>query len=578
MKQRPPPTREAQVAVLERIAQLEADRARLHAQALAARAELAQLWADERSGFAQMELAGTALVGQYRAARELDDATRAGTLFPKLTELLAAGAVLVPAAELLLAATRLCAPEVQAAVDARVSDQLVGRNVTDARRLVTSTVLAVEAEIDPELTQQRLDAAKKGARVWVSPGTDGMTAIGAALDAVVGRRWALDFESLVKAQRLLDKRSGNDRGIDEVRVEVFGNLPTLVLELVKAARSGRLAELAELDEEAAAELAQLAEDTRDLPLPEEDEPDAAADPATGEVRVESDPCTEERLAELVALDPWSDLPPAVGDEPPPDPPEPAPPPNAVAAQDAAFWGSASRIVQTGPPDPMVEVLLLRCLRLPLPDPVVVNLHLPMATALQLSDDPGVLEGHGPLDAFRIRLLLPNAALREVFVDETTGVPLGARRRAERARPGQADVLDLARRLRPVVLRHDAEPQHDPSAALSEFVKLRDQRCSGPGCTMPASRCDLDHGNEFPRGPTAEWNLDDKSRRCHGAKHHGWTAIRQEDGSSDWTSPTGRTYRSHSPWLRPPRINPKYAGMQIHLPPSRYLIEIETELG
>ncbi|MCW2672045.1 MAG: hypothetical protein JWP14_634 [Frankiales bacterium] len=573
MKSRPAPSVADQRAVLEALEELESEKARLHARGLQLRAELAQLWADERSGFAELELAGTALVGQYRAARELDDATRAADNFPRLSELLAEGAVFVPTAELLLEATRRCTPEVQARVDSRLSGQLVGRNASDCRRLVAATVLAVEAEIDPKLTQDRLDAAKKGARIWVSPGADGMTAIGAVLDAVAGRRWALDFEQLVRAQRLLDRRAGADRTLDEVRAEVFAHLPSLVLELVRAARDGRLAELAELDDETAAELAQLAQDTVDLPLPDEAPTDAAVDAGTGEIRVEVDPYDES----IAAQDPYRDLPWTPGEEPSDVVPEAEPPPSAAAAQDAASRDSLSSAttLSTGPPDPTVVVLLLRCLQLPLDNPTVVNLHVPMATALDLTDAPGHLDGHGPLDARRLRLLLPDAHLREVYVDHT-GVPLGSQPRAERPRPGQADLVELARRLRAVVLVDDAEPQHDPSTALAEQVKLRDQRCDGPGCTMPASRCDLDHEIRWPDGPTAEWNLKDRSRRCHQAKHGGWHAERHEDGSTDWTSPTGRTYTSYSQWQPPPAVSKRPGQVTYVLPPTTRVLELETE--
>jgi hypothetical protein len=617
-----------QRAALETVEKLEARKAELNAEAMAARAEVARLHARSRSGFAEMELAGTALIGQVRASRELDDAARLATLFPKLRELQAAGAVFVPTVEAILAATRRCTAEVQAGVDARVAGSLVGVNVTDVRRLVAHAVLAVEAEIDDQLTRDRLAAAKQDARVWVSPGQDGMTSIGAIIDAVDARRWALDFDQLVRAQKILDARAGVERTLDALRAEVFTHLPTLVLELARAARDGRLADLVELDADGAAELTaeleQLVADTRGLLSDETaadetaadetaaDEPpadetpgtvvvgtdtpvaaadaavdtpadtsaDAAVDSATGEIRVETDPFDLDAAAALAAefrvrfgtdaehAELLSDVePPAEG------PPPPMPPPWAAAAQDAAFWTTAYSISTSQPPDPLSQVLLLRCLQMPLQKPVMVNLHLPMATALDVTNAPGILDGHGPLDAQRIRELLPDAHLTEIYVDATSGVPLGSGP-AERPQPGQATIVALARRLRPVTLTDKAEPQHDPSAALAAFVKLRDQRCPGPGCTLPASRCHLDHEIEHPRGPTAEWNFGDKSARCHGAKHHGWTADRHPDGTTVWTSPTGRTYTSSSVWPRPPRITKPTC--QIHLVEPTLHIEIEME--
>ena len=40
--------------------------------------------------------------------------------------------------------------------------------------------------------------------------------------------------------------------------------------------------------------------------------------------------------------------------------------------------------------------------------VVVSVHVPMATALGLSDAPGHLEGYGPVSAGTVRLMLPSA--------------------------------------------------------------------------------------------------------------------------------------------------------------------------
>ena len=92
--------------------------------------------------------------------------------------------------------------------------------------------------------------------------------------------------------------------------------------------------------------------------------------------------------------------------------------------------------------------------------------------------------------------------------------------------------------------------------------------------MPAHRCDLDHEKAHPEGPTAEWNLSDKSRRCHGAKHHGWAVARDGDGTSTWTSPLGRSYTSHSQWQPPPKVARPF-NITFHLPSARYGFEVQT---
>lgn len=87
-----------------------------------------------------------------------------------------------------------------------------------------------------------------------------------------------------------------------------------------------------------------------------------------------------------------------------------------------------------------------------------------------------------------------------------------------------------------------------TAALRAWLAARDQRCTSPGCTRPARRCDVDHAVDFHDGgrtTVADTRL--LCRRHHNAKTHlGWTVANQAaDGSYDLTSPAGRHYR-HEP--------------------------------
>src|SRR3954453_138542 len=145
MTTRPPPDLHEQQAALSALEELEVRRAQLHAEAMAVRAEIAQLWSRSRDGTVEMEVAGTALIGQIRAARELEDSVRAVESFPRLYQLLAEGLVFVPTVEAVLLAARRCTPEVQLGVDARLAGAVIGANVTDVRRLVAHAILAVEA-------------------------------------------------------------------------------------------------------------------------------------------------------------------------------------------------------------------------------------------------------------------------------------------------------------------------------------------------------------------------------------------------------------------------------------------------
>jgi hypothetical protein len=103
------------------------------------------------------------------------------------------------------------------------------------------------------------------------------------------------------------------------------------------------------------------------------------------------------------------------------------------------------------------------------------------------------------------------------------------------------VLDLA--------TTDAVDQHDPPARMRELVILRDRCCVFPYCNRSSRDCDLDHIEAFvemddggPPGQTRPDNLAPLCRRHHRAKtHHGWTYVRNTDGSYTWTSPHGHRY-------------------------------------
>jgi Domain of unknown function (DUF222) len=204
--------------------------------------------------------------------------------------------------------------------------------------------------------------------------------------------------------------------------------------------------------------------------------------------------------------------------------------------------------------------------------VVVNVHVPMDTVLDLASTPGQVDGFGPVSAEHVRRLLPTAALRRVAVDAATGrpvavdsrsVPAKRKGRAVAARSAAETRAALVAMISPMTVVDREEPQHDPSAALARLVDIRDSQCSGPGCSAPASLSDHDHTQPWPEGPTAAWNLVVRSRRCHRAKHTGWHPELHPDGSTTWISPLGRTYRRPSPH-RPPTQLPETAA----LPPPR----------
>lgn len=143
--------------------------------------------------------------------------------------------------------------------------------------------------------------------------------------------------------------------------------------------------------------------------------------------------------------------------------------------------------------------------------VVIHLLAEQSTVGGDSQAPGYLPGFGPLPATAVRELATTAKLRPLVLPSS-----------------------------------DPEPGYRPSAALAEFVRLRDLTCRFPGCDQPAEVCDIDHTVAFPLGPTHPSNLKLLCRHHHLLKTFytglgGWADCQLPDGTVKWTAPTGHTY-------------------------------------
>jgi hypothetical protein len=464
----------AQRAVLDRVASLEREQSVLYARQARARAEMSRLWGADQG--VVLELAGTARVGQVRAGGQLSRAERLVEHLPVALGLLELGVMRVGTVEIVLELTKSCSGQVQQLLDARLSERICPMDAVDARRLVAASILQVEAELDAQAQRERHERARANRGVWAFGVEDGMARIGAELDQLTARRWSLDFEELVRAQKVLDDRDGITRTAAQRRADVFASLPSRLLALAGAAAKGRLASL------------------------------------LGEVTAQAAPTTTSE-----------------GDE-----------------------------------------VLAQLLRLPVRNPRVLNVHVPMSTLLELDQRSGWLEGFGPVPALHARMLEPVAALRRVAVDPRTGVPLGldpltgahppwqGEYDPPEPEPGHVGRQRLLQLLGPPMYVTDrAEPQHDPSSSLRAQAQLRDQACDGPGCPRSVSGCELDHETDFALGgPTAVWNLRHRSPRCHHAKHAGWTVAHDlQTAVSTWTSPAGSSYQRGSSW-QPPTALPE----------------------
>ena len=114
---------------------------------------------------------------------------------------------------------------------------------------------------------------------------------------------------------------------------------------------------------------------------------------------------------------------------------------------------------------------------------------------------------------------------------------------------QRHAADLLARLNlsSALIRLDRPPMrigYAPNLAIRRYVQVRDRHCRFPGCTRPASACDLDHLAPWPAGATDVDNLHALCRRHHRIKTHtGWQVVAGPNGTLIWTSPRGRVYLS-----------------------------------
>jgi hypothetical protein len=156
----------------------------------------------------------------------------------------------------------------------------------------------------------------------------------------------------------------------------------------------------------------------------------------------------------------------------------------------------------------------------------ISVLVSLETLAGVEDEPGWLDGYGPITADTARQLASDdtGTWRRLIIDPIFG-----------------QVIDYGTtRYRP--------PQH-----LAELVIARDGTCTYPPCNRPARSCELDHVIPFPDGDTSAENLAPECKRHHTSKHNAsWTVRRNPDGTTTWTSPQGRQYTSHPPerWTTP----------------------------
>ncbi|WP_159852654.1 MULTISPECIES: HNH endonuclease signature motif containing protein [unclassified Rathayibacter] len=145
----------------------------------------------------------------------------------------------------------------------------------------------------------------------------------------------------------------------------------------------------------------------------------------------------------------------------------------------------------------------------------VSVTVPVLTLLGRSEEPGTLDGYGPIDPGTARRLAADApSFTRILTHPESGAVLSVGRDSYRV------PADLRRHL-----------QH------------RDGTCRFPGCVRSAADSDVDHGIEWQNGGgTDVENLAHLCRHHHRLRHTTtWTLRHRPGGVLEWTSPTGRRH-------------------------------------
>jgi hypothetical protein len=163
--------------------------------------------------------------------------------------------------------------------------------------------------------------------------------------------------------------------------------------------------------------------------------------------------------------------------------------------------------------------------------VDVLVTVPVFSLLGLTDEPATLDGYGPIPASMARKLVTDGAssFYRVLVDPRDGAPLEIGRTNYRL-----------------------------TKAMKQAIRLRDGKCTFPGCNNHSPDNDTDHLTAWHHGGTTGIsNLAQLCPKHHRLKHAtGWTPTpATHNEPPGWTSPTGRHYKPEQPDPEPPQWPP-----------------------
>lgn len=161
----------------------------------------------------------------------------------------------------------------------------------------------------------------------------------------------------------------------------------------------------------------------------------------------------------------------------------------------------------------------------------VLLTVPVFSLLGLTEEPAEIDGLGPVPPSVARRLVADGAssLYRVLVDPRDGAPLEIGRTSYRL------------------------PE-----SLKRWLRMRDGRCTFPGCSNHSLDNEADHLTAWQRGGTTGIsNLGQACPKHHRLKHRRpWRPTQAtKDQPPGWISPAGRYYPAEHPDREPPLIPP-----------------------
>lgn len=159
-------------------------------------------------------------------------------------------------------------------------------------------------------------------------------------------------------------------------------------------------------------------------------------------------------------------------------------------------------------------------------PVTVNLVISDAALLAGDDQPGFIDGYGPVPAELIR-------------DLAGSTVAGAEIRRLYARPETGELVAM-----------DSRSRCFPGL-LALMIRFRDRFCRTPWCDAPIRHTDHPEG-VIEGGRTSYLNSQGLCEACNHAKQApGWRARPGPGGTVVTTTPAGATYRTGPPGLPVP---------------------------